>query len=97
MRYISFILLTSLTFMVLGPGSLFTIVTCGESDAMLSELDVCHSSSHPLSSGSDTPCMHGCPCQATPPRLFSVVKPPYPVFAELILASNKEHPPNTLR
>ena len=95
MRSIAVLLLAVLAFTVLAPAMSFAFPVVQDGSPFLGNLDVCHSAAPALASNGEMPCDSPAPCTAAPLLSVSFSEPVQPVFTELILTNNSEHPPMT--
>jgi hypothetical protein len=95
MKWVSVILLIVLTFTVLTPMTLLTLMIVNDEGSFLGNLDVCHSAAPALSSNGDMPCVPIVVHSAIPSLSMMNLEPANPLFTELILTTRNEHPPRS--
>jgi hypothetical protein len=95
MRWTSILVLIMLTFTIVTPISLFSLIMTENKDEMLMNLDVCHSAAPALSSNGEMPCVSVCPSTSDPTISISTQTPAHQILKELLLTSRNEHPPRS--
>lgn len=96
MKWATIMLLLVLAFTVLTPVSSFSLFIAPEHGSeVFADLDVCHSAAPALSSNGEIPCLHMTATSIIPVEFVAFHETTYPVFAELILATRNEQPPQS--
>jgi hypothetical protein len=95
MRRISIILLMVIAVALVTPLSSFSLNIAGNGCEVLTALDVCNSAAPALSSNGEMPCVHMTAYGIIPLLFVTIHETACPVFAELILSTRNEQPPQS--